>query len=173
MRIRRRRAWGLEGVRWYAVGRMAIAVRAVGMLGVIGLLAIGLGVAGCSDPDRAILARLDEEGQAHFRRGRAVATPCWTCHDLAGSVKKVGPSLVGIYGRRSGWAPDYNASPALLDANIVWNDRSLGAFLRDPAGFLPGNSMVSPGVQDAGSLGDLLFYLRHVTYPRAREAVMP
>jgi cytochrome c len=140
------------------------------ILGFLLVLGAGLGGAGCSDPDRAILARLDEAGQARFRSGRAIATPCWTCHDLAGTVKKVGPSLVGIYGRRSGWAPDYKASPALLDANIVWNDRSLAAFLRDPAGFVPGNTMVSQGVQDSTALADLLFYLRHVTYPQAREA---
>jgi len=135
---------------------------------------MGLVSAGCSDPDRAILARLDEPGQARFRRGRAVATPCWTCHDLAGPVKKVGPSLLGVYGRRSGQAPGYTAaSPALLEASIVWDDRSLGAFLRNPAGFVPGTSMVSPGVQDAAALGDLLFYLRHVTTPGAREQPEP
>ena len=46
---------------------------------------------GCSDPDAAILARLDETEQARFKRGQQVAVPCWTCHDLAGTVKKVGP----------------------------------------------------------------------------------
>jgi cytochrome c len=133
-------------------------------------MGIGLGSVGCSDPDRAILARLDEAGQARFRRGRAVATPCWTCHDLAGTVRKVGPSLLGVYGRRSGQAPGFKAaSPALLEASIVWDDRSLAAFLRDPGGFVPGTSMVSPGVRDAAALQDLLFYLRHVTEPGARD----
>ena len=124
---------------------------------------------GCSDPDRRILARLDESEQARFRRGRRVATPCWTCHDLAGRVRKVGPSLQGIYGRRSGQAPDYHASDALRAASLVWDDRSLAAFLRSPADFVPGTTMVSPGVQDPQSLADLIFYLRHVTEPGARD----
>ena len=124
---------------------------------------------GCSDPDAAILARLDETEQARFKRGQQVAVPCWTCHDLAGTVKKVGPSLLGLYGRRSGEAPDYESSPALRAASIVWDDRMLAAFLANPAGFVPGNRMVSPGVRDAGRLEDLLFYLRHVTEPGARE----
>ncbi len=127
-------------------------------------------LAGCSDPDAALLDRLDDAEQARFRRGRQVAVPCWTCHDLAGTVKKVGPSLLGLYGRRSGMAPDYEASAEMRAASIVWDDRMLGAFLRNPAGFVPGNRMVSPGVQGAARLGDLVFYLRHVTEPGARDA---
>lgn len=124
---------------------------------------------GCSDPDAKILGALPPEDAERFRRGRQVATPCWTCHDLAGTVKKVGPSLLGVYGRRSGTGPDANASAALLAASIVWDDRSLAAFLRNPSGFVPGNAMVSPGVQDPAALADLLFYLRRVSEPGARD----
>jgi len=126
--------------------------------------------AGCSDPDREILVSLDSAAEARFRRGRAVAVPCWTCHDLAGTVKKVGPSLLGLFGRRSGMAPDYAASPALISASIVWDERTLGAFLSEPSRFVPGNRMVSPGIRDPGALSDLLFYLGHVTRPGARDS---
>ena len=125
-----------------------------------------IALAGCSDSDRAILAGMSEGEQARFLRGRAVSTPCWTCHDLAGRGKKVGPSLQGVYGRRSGLAPDREGSPAMIGATIVWDDRSLAAFLRDPSGFVPGNRMVFPGIRDPAALSDLLFYLRHVTRPR-------
>jgi cytochrome c len=118
---------------------------------------------GCSEPDAEILAGLGERDQARFRNGRRVAVPCWTCHDLKGAVKKVGPSLAGVYGRRSGLAPDYEGSPAMISATIEWDDRSLAAFLSNPSGFVPGNRMVSPGVRDNAALADLLFYLRHVT----------
>ena len=137
-------------------------------------LGLGLGLllllapAACSDPDRAILGRLSESEALRFRSGRAVAAPCWTCHDLAGAVKKVGPSLLGVYGRRSGQAPDFAASPALLGASIVWDDRSLAAFLRSPSAFVPGNRMIYPGLRDEAALADLLFYLRHVSRPGAR-----
>lgn len=125
--------------------------------------------AACSDPDAAILARLDAADEARFRRGRAVAVPCWTCHDLAGTVQKVGPSLLGLYGRRSGQAPNYSASPALVSASIVWDARSLAAFLANPSRFVPGNRMVAPGIQNPAALADLLFYLEHVTRPGARS----
>lgn len=132
-------------------------------------IALGFGLFACRDPDRVILAGLPEAERARFERGRSVAVPCWTCHDLAGDVDKVGPSLVGLYGRRSGMAPDQRGSDALLGASIVWDDRSLAAFLSDPAGFVPGNQMVSPGVRSPEALGDLIFYLRHVTRPGARR----
>lgn len=123
---------------------------------------------GCQNPDRAILERMNQPDQERFLSGRGAAGRCWICHDLAGTVKKVGPSLLGLYGRRSGTAADYQASDAMLAASIVWDDRSLSAFLRDPAGFVPGNRMVSAGVENPQALADLLFYLRNVTRPGAR-----
>ncbi len=134
------------------------------------IFALFTATTGCSDPDAAILARLDSAERSRFEAGRRVSLPCWTCHDLAGDVKKVGPSLVGLYGRRSGEGPNgYTGSDAMRAASIVWDDRMLGAFLSNPGAFVPGNGMVSPGVRDARSLSDLLFYLRHVTEPGARE----
>ena len=145
-----------------------VAGRSAG--GLLWLILLGaLAQASCSDPDATILARLDESDQARFRRGREVSIPCWTCHDLAGTVKKVGPSLQGIYGRRSGLAPGYEGSAAMISASIVWDDRSLAAFLANPGGFVPGNRMVSPGLRDTAARADLLFYLRHVTRPGARS----
>jgi len=123
----------------------------------------------CGDPDRAILATLSDADRARFESGRSASIPCWTCHDLAGPVDKVGPSLAGVFGRRSGMAPDQRGSDAMLAASIVWDEQTLAGFLRDPAGFVPGNHMVSPGVGDPQVLADLVFYLSHVTRPGARE----
>jgi len=130
-------------------------------------------LSGCGDPDREILARLSESDQARFHAGRSVAVRCWTCHDLAGTTKMVGPPLLGVYGRRSGMAPGYSGSPAMIGAAIVWDDRSLSSFLASPSRFVPGNRMVSPGVPDPAARADLLFYLRHVTRPGARERAQP
>jgi cytochrome c len=134
----------------------------------VAMILIGAFAAACSNPDRAILARMNESEQARFLSGRSVANRCWICHDLAGTVKKVGPSLLGVYGRSSGLAPGYKASDAMIGAAIVWNDRTLAAFLMDPTGFVPGNGMVSAGIENPAALADLLFYLRHVTRPGAR-----
>ena len=129
---------------------------------------MGVFAAACSNPDRAILARMNESEQARFLSGRSLANRCWICHDLAGTVKKVGPSLLGVYGRSSGLAPGYKGSDAMIGAAIVWDDRTLAAFLMDPTGFVPGNGMVSDGIENPAALAGLLFYLRHVTRPGAR-----
>lgn len=129
------------------------------------LLVLLLGA--CSDPDADTLSALSREEASRFKRGRQLAVPCWTCHDLKGSVKKVGPSLVGIYGRLSGTAAGASASDALRAAAIEWDTRTLAAFLRDPARFVPGNSMVYPGIRDPAAVSDLLFYLQRVTTPAA------
>ena len=131
--------------------------------------AVSVVAVACSDPDRAIRERLNETDEERFMNGRRAANGCWVCHDLAGTVKKVGPSLLGVYGRRSGQAPGYNASPAMLSASIVWDDRSLARFLRNPTGFVPGNRMVSPGIENSQELADVIYYLRTVTQPGARE----
>jgi cytochrome c len=150
------------------MGGMGIGARRSGR-GLLLCFALLVSSLACRDPDRAILAGLSDSERTRFERGRSVAVPCWTCHDLAGGVDKVGPSLAGLFGRRSGMAPDQRGSDALLAASIVWDERTLGAFLADPAGFVPGNQMVSPGVRDSQTLADLVFYLRHVTQPGARD----
>lgn len=127
----------------------------------------------CGNPDREILAKMSEAEQSRFLAGRQVAVKCWTCHDLAGTVKKVGPSLLGLYGRQSGRAPGYVGSDAMLSASIIWDDRALDAFLTSPAAFVPGNRMVSPGVSDPIQRANLLFYLKHVTRPGARDLQAP
>lgn len=137
------------------------------------LIAGTLFCVGCGNPDSEILAAMSEAEQSRFLAGRQVAVKCWTCHDLAGTVKKVGPSLLGLYGRQSGRAPGYVGSDAMLSASIIWDDRSLDAFLARPASFVPGNRMVSPGISDPGQRSNLLFYLRHVTRPGARDLKAP
>lgn len=145
-------------------------VRVFKVASVLAVIVSGFLSAACSDPDRAILANMNEADQERFLKGRKVAAPCWVCHDLAGTVKKVGPSLLDVYGRKSGLAPGYRASPEMIGASIVWDDRSLAAFLMNPAGFVPGNRMISAGIQNRAALANLLFYLEHVTRPGARSS---
>lgn len=142
---------------------------ALALLPVLAPVLLPVLLVACGDPDRAILATLSEAERARFTRGRQVALPCWTCHDLAGTVDKVGPSLLGVFGRRSGMAPDQPGSDAMRAASIVWDERSLAAFLMDPQAYVPGTQMVSPGVRDGDALADLLFYLQRVTAPGARD----
>jgi cytochrome c len=64
---------------------------------------------------------------------------CTGCHAL--EQNRVGPRLAGVYGRKSGTVPDFPYSKELKQAGIVWDKRSLNAWLTDPDTLVPGNDM--------------------------------
>jgi cytochrome c len=69
------------------------------------------------------------------------ATTCNLCHSSDPGVNKIGPSLAGIVGRRSGTVPGYNFSPALKAANITWDESALEKYLKDPMADVHGTKM--------------------------------
>lgn len=73
-------------------------------------------------------------------RGKAVfERRCTGCHAL--NANHEGPRLADVYGRTSGAAPNFDYSPALKQARIVWNEDALDRWLTDPDAFVPGNNM--------------------------------
>jgi cytochrome c len=96
--------------------------------------------------------------------GAAMLKRCEICHSLnAGGPAKVGPNLHGIFGRKAGTAPGFNASDAIKNSGITWDDETLTKFLRDPKGSVPGNRMSFPGIADDAALRDLLASLKEAT----------
>lgn len=136
----------------------------------LALLLAAAGPPGCDARARAIRARLSADERALFDRGRQLAAPCWACHDVLGRQDKVGPHLSGLWGRRAGASRFPAYSDALRSTGIVWDERTLDAFLADPAGYVPGTSMIFPGIGDARDRAALLFYLEQVTQPNAVQA---
>ena len=94
--------------------------------------------------------------------GRQVFRKCQACHSLSPGKNLVGPSLAGIIGRKSGTAPNYSYSPAMKQANIVWDAKSLDAYLSDPQKVVPGNKMPFPGLKTAHDRTDVIAYLASV-----------
>ena len=47
------------------------------------------------------------------------------CHSPKAGENKIGPSLAGVFGRKSGSAPGYNYSPALKSAGITWDEQEV------------------------------------------------
>jgi cytochrome c len=86
------------------------------------------------------------------------ATHCSACHATEPGVKKVGPSLAGVVGRKSGSAPDYNYSPALRATNITWDENTLDKWLQNPVGDVHGARMFIT-VPNAGDRQNVIAYL--------------
>lgn len=103
-------------------------------------------------------------GAADLANGqRLFASRCASCHAVGPSARAgFGPQLNGIHGRRAGSTPDFRYSPAMLKSGIVWNDRTLAAFLDSPGGLVPGTKMRFWGMSDPKQVGDLLGYLRSI-----------
>lgn len=118
---------------------------------------------GCGGPEGEIRKTLTEAERVQFDLGQRLSTPCWSCHDLYGEQNKVGPYLSGLYGRAAGTADFPGYSQAMKASGVVWNERSLRAFLLDPSHFVPGTTMVASGPRNAADVAALVFYLRHIT----------
>ena len=87
---------------------------------------------------------------------------CAACHAIEGN--RTGPQHCGLFGRRAGSAPGYEAySQAMRQSRIVWDRDTLDAFLRDPQARVPGTTMGYAGVKDAGERADLLAWMKAAT----------
>jgi len=70
----------------------------------------------------------------------------------------MGPSLAGVFGRKSGSAPGYNYSPALKSAGITWDEQELDKYLANPSVDIPGTKKVM-GLPNAADRQKVIAYL--------------
>ncbi len=89
---------------------------------------------------------------------QAFTTTCGACHSTEPGVNKIGPSLAGIVGSKSGTVPGYNFSPALKAANITWDEQTLDKFLANPSADVHGTKMVI-SVPNAEHRQNIIAYL--------------
>ena len=98
---------------------------------------------------------------ADLAAGQKMFARCRICHTVAaGAPNAVGPNLHGLFGRKAGSLNDFDYSPAMKASGVTWDDDTLAKYLRDPKGFIPGNRMAFPGIEDKKELADLIAYLR-------------
>jgi cytochrome c len=93
-------------------------------------------------------------------KGEKLYKKCKACHSLEAGKKKVGPSLAGIFGRTAGTTEGFKFSKAMKESGIVWDDKSMDAYLANPKKFVPKTRMAFPGLKKEADRANLLAYLK-------------
>jgi cytochrome c len=98
---------------------------------------------------------------ADAKNGAAVFMDnCGVCHTAEkGAANKIGPNLFGVVGRKSATAPAYMYSPAMMKANLTWDQPTLQIYLMGPQKKVPGTKMGFPGFSDPMDEADVIAYL--------------
>ena len=97
---------------------------------------------------------------ADASHGEQLFVECASCHTLEKGVHNVGPSLAGLFQRKSGSFDDFRYSPAMKRANITWTAQELDKFIADPQMVVPANRMPYAGMTNATDRADLIAYLQ-------------
>jgi cytochrome c len=91
--------------------------------------------------------------------GRTVFQRCTGCHSTSADKNGVGPSLAGVFGRKSASVAGFKYSPALKNANLTWNESTLDQFLKSPSADVHGTTMYVSVPNDADRR-NVIAYLR-------------
>lgn len=95
---------------------------------------------------------------AQAELGKGLFEQCAACHTVDGG-DSVGPTLLGIAGRKAGSVEGFRYSRALRTSNVIWDAASLDAFLADPQQAVPGNVMPYSGMTDPRQRVAVIAYL--------------
>ena len=94
-----------------------------------------------------------EAGQKAFKQ------QCGLCHDTSAGKNRVGPSLFGLVGRKSGAVDGFHYSDANKNSGLTWDQVTLDKYLGDPRGTVPGTTMTYAGVKNEEQRRDIIAYL--------------
>jgi cytochrome c len=95
---------------------------------------------------------------ADVERGKRLFLTCAGCH--SDKPDALGPSLKGVYGRRSAALDDFRYSNPMKLASLVWDDGNLRAFIANPQKTVKGNRMPFGGLSDSKAVDDVVAHLK-------------
>ena len=93
-------------------------------------------------------------------KGETDFATCKTCHAIEAGVNKIGPSLHGVVGRKSGSIAGFNYSAANKNSGITWTPEKLFQYLEGPQRIVPGTKMGFAGWTDPQKRADVIAYLK-------------
>jgi cytochrome c len=95
---------------------------------------------------------------ADAAHGKVVFQTCAACH--SDKPDAIGPSLRGVYGRKSAALQDFRYSNAMMGANLTWDDANLKAYIKDPQAKVKGNRMPFGGLSSDADIDDVIAFLK-------------
>lgn len=130
-------------------------------LGAAALVALALAVA---TPGKAPAQASGRPLAGDVERGRQTyGRRCSGCHSMV--LNRSGPRHLKVFGKPAASVPDYEYSEALKRSGIVWNERTLDLWLKDPEALVPGNYM-GYSVGSARDRADIIAYLKFMSRSR-------
>jgi cytochrome c len=107
--------------------------------------------------------------QGDVIRGQRLFQNCTACHSLEPDKNLTGPSLAGVIGRKAGTLQSFSRySDAIRSSGVVWDEKTLDAWLADPQHVIPGNQMTFPGMENRQQRADVIAVLKQRTQPNSR-----
>jgi cytochrome c len=94
--------------------------------------------------------------------GEKIFAHCAPCHSTKPGENKFGPSLAGVFDRKSGTEPGYSYSSAVKGLNVTWDGTNLNEWLQGPSEFAKGTKMIY-SVPDEKDRQDVIAYLKTLT----------
>ena len=104
------------------------------------------------------------EGDA--AKGKKVFNKCKACHFADKKKNKVGPYLLGVFGRKAASVEGFKYSKAMQAKGaegLVWDEANLDQYLAAPKKFVPGNKMAFAGLKKAEDRANVIAYLKTLT----------
>jgi cytochrome c len=95
--------------------------------------------------------------------GEQIFRKCAACHNVKEAKNKVGPHLVGLWGRKAGTLEGFKYSDGMIaygEGGVVWGDETLMTYLEDPRGLVKGTKMAFAGVKPEQERADVIAYLK-------------
>jgi cytochrome c len=95
---------------------------------------------------------------ADAEHGKALFQTCAACHSERPDA--LGPSLKGVFGRKSAALDDFRYSNPMKRANLVWDEENLRAYITDPQAKVKGNRMPYGGDSNPKDVDDIVAFLK-------------
>jgi len=104
-------------------------------------------------------------------RGKKAFLTCVSCHSAEPGLHKTGPSLANIFSKKAGTIESFGRySEVIKKSGIVWNDKTLDSWMRDPQSLIPGTLMKIRGLDKATERQDIIAYLKQLASGSGRAS---